>query len=348
MTLGEKIQLLRKQNNLSQERLAQQMNVSRQAVSKWELNAATPDTENVVQLSRLFKVSTDYLLNDDYSGDQDLPAVKQVMNEQSEYVRGQLKKNKTIYMIFGFASLFAAVLIFSIQFYISSSPSVTLSHWLKPLLFTLPILIITILSFALGKKAEEKIMSESFHLKESKMIESWAMYGIALGAVVGLIFTLLFEYASAVLIGIGLGGVIGIILDCLRFRVSRTEGKGIKKHHMYTLATATAYVAIYLICRKFLYHLYTPDWTANNILWIVCIISCIPGLFGAYRFSFITLAGYIAGVILGEIFGPTMRTVQKGMPPMPYHDGWFYCIATYLVSCMVGIAYELYGRRKRK
>ena len=62
MTLGEKLQRLRKARGMSQEELAAQMGVSRQAVSRWELNIALPDTENVVRLSELFGVTTDYLL----------------------------------------------------------------------------------------------------------------------------------------------------------------------------------------------------------------------------------------------------------------------------------------------
>ena len=62
MTFGEKLQALRKARGWSQEELAQQINVSRQALSKWESGASVPDTENVVALSRLFGVSTDYLL----------------------------------------------------------------------------------------------------------------------------------------------------------------------------------------------------------------------------------------------------------------------------------------------
>ena len=69
MTLGVKIQFLRKQNGMSQEQLASQLTVSRQAISKWELDSCVPDTDNIVQLSKLFKVSTDYLLNDDIECD---------------------------------------------------------------------------------------------------------------------------------------------------------------------------------------------------------------------------------------------------------------------------------------
>ena len=65
MTFGEKLQYLRKEQNWTQEQLADQIGISRQSLSKWELGAATPDTEHVVRLSRLFGVSTDTLLLDD-------------------------------------------------------------------------------------------------------------------------------------------------------------------------------------------------------------------------------------------------------------------------------------------
>ena len=62
MTLGERIQTLRKEQGMSQEALAEAAGVSRQSVSKWENDAALPDIDNAIQLSRLFGVSTDALL----------------------------------------------------------------------------------------------------------------------------------------------------------------------------------------------------------------------------------------------------------------------------------------------
>lgn len=76
MKLSEKIIMLRKQKGLSQEELAECLNVSRQTISRWELDTALPDATNLVQLSKLFEVSTDYLLNESYYSDQDIPAVK--------------------------------------------------------------------------------------------------------------------------------------------------------------------------------------------------------------------------------------------------------------------------------
>lgn len=62
MKTGDKILLCRKEAGLSQEQLASRLNISRQAVSRWETGEATPETEKIIQLSRLFGVSTDYLL----------------------------------------------------------------------------------------------------------------------------------------------------------------------------------------------------------------------------------------------------------------------------------------------
>lgn len=64
MAFGEKLQKLRKARSLTQEELAEQVGVSRQTLSKWESGAVLPDTENVVKLSELFSVTTDYLLRD--------------------------------------------------------------------------------------------------------------------------------------------------------------------------------------------------------------------------------------------------------------------------------------------
>lgn len=62
MTFGEKLQKLRAQAGLSQDALAELLDVSRQAVSKWERDEAMPEAEKLVRISRQFGVSTDYLL----------------------------------------------------------------------------------------------------------------------------------------------------------------------------------------------------------------------------------------------------------------------------------------------
>lgn len=65
MTFGEKIQKLRKEAGLSQEELAYQLDVSRQAISKWERDNGYPETEKIVRMSKIFHVTLDYLLNEE-------------------------------------------------------------------------------------------------------------------------------------------------------------------------------------------------------------------------------------------------------------------------------------------
>lgn len=62
MTLSGRLQELRKSHNLSQEQLAEQLDVSRQAISKWEGGQANPDVNNILKLSKIYEVSTDYIL----------------------------------------------------------------------------------------------------------------------------------------------------------------------------------------------------------------------------------------------------------------------------------------------
>ena len=92
MILADKIIRLRKMNGWSQEELADKMNVSRQAVSKWEAAQTTPDLERILQMSKLFGVTTDYLLKDEIedeafidSGLEDLQ-VKVTMEDANAYI----------------------------------------------------------------------------------------------------------------------------------------------------------------------------------------------------------------------------------------------------------------------
>ena len=62
MTFGQKLQNLRQKSGMSQDALAEKLNVSRQAVSRWERDETMPETDKVVALADLFGVTTDYLL----------------------------------------------------------------------------------------------------------------------------------------------------------------------------------------------------------------------------------------------------------------------------------------------
>lgn len=92
MILADKIIQLRKKAGWSQEELAEQLQVSRQSVSKWEGAQSVPDLERILQMSRIFGVTTDYLLKEElgepeYAEDAEKADLRRVtMEEASEYL----------------------------------------------------------------------------------------------------------------------------------------------------------------------------------------------------------------------------------------------------------------------
>ena len=64
MTTGEKLSLLRKKKGFTQEELSEILKVSRQSVSRWEMDVTFPETDKLITLSKLFECSIDFLLND--------------------------------------------------------------------------------------------------------------------------------------------------------------------------------------------------------------------------------------------------------------------------------------------
>ena len=66
MAFSERLWKVRDEIGISQERLAEELNVSRQAVAKWESGVAMPDIDNLVRISVFFQVSLDYLLKENF------------------------------------------------------------------------------------------------------------------------------------------------------------------------------------------------------------------------------------------------------------------------------------------
>ena len=92
MILADKIVTLRKKAGWSQEELAQQLNVTRQSVSKWEGAQSIPDMEKILQMSRIFGVTIDFLLKDEMETAEAAPetettaARRVTMEEASRYL----------------------------------------------------------------------------------------------------------------------------------------------------------------------------------------------------------------------------------------------------------------------
>lgn len=68
--IADRLQKLRKENGYSQEQLAEALGISRQAVSKWERAESSPDTDNLICLAKLYKISLDELLHTDETVDE--------------------------------------------------------------------------------------------------------------------------------------------------------------------------------------------------------------------------------------------------------------------------------------
>ena len=107
MILADKIILLRKKAGWSQEELANQLGVTRQSVSKWEGAQSVPDMDKVMQMSRLFGVTTDFLLKDELSEEEPAPegcvnhSAMQALLEEEDYTRENKAKSPVIGAVSG-------------------------------------------------------------------------------------------------------------------------------------------------------------------------------------------------------------------------------------------------------
>lgn len=113
MSLAEKLVTLRKRKGLTQMDLAELLNVSRQAISRWEVGAAVPSTDNLRFLGDLYGVQIDYLLNDDAEYDSNSPEITDTEQDAQKDVR---KRNRYrgliiwVLIIVGFAAVVIGIL----------------------------------------------------------------------------------------------------------------------------------------------------------------------------------------------------------------------------------------------
>lgn len=104
MTIGKRIAECRKTKKLSQEYVAEKLEVTRQAVSKWETDVNVPDTQNFIKLARLFGTTVEYLA----CGDQSISfgeIEKDLGKEMKDGVE-ETKKRPLVVRILGFILLF--------------------------------------------------------------------------------------------------------------------------------------------------------------------------------------------------------------------------------------------------
>lgn len=128
MTLGQKLQQLRKARGISQEDLAQVLSVTRQTISKWELDQSTPDLAYLASISDFFEVSTDYLIKNDTSSKDAPPFIKVEISTRP--TRSQICNLLSCVGVVGFLVLLVLWILFS---HMDTSMSYTLESFLEGL-----------------------------------------------------------------------------------------------------------------------------------------------------------------------------------------------------------------------
>ena len=110
MKLADKLFELRKEKGWSQEKLAEQINISRQSISKWESGQALPELEKIVELSKIFQVTTDYLLLEESDKSEIKPVLSE--DEKDRYYK-EVKSYGFWHVLYIFVSALAIFLFFA-------------------------------------------------------------------------------------------------------------------------------------------------------------------------------------------------------------------------------------------
>ncbi|MBO4838083.1 MAG: helix-turn-helix domain-containing protein [Lachnospiraceae bacterium] len=118
MTIGERLTELRKSRGLSQEELAEQLTLTRQTISKWELGQSSPDIEYVIALCDLFGVSTDYLLKGEEPEAKAAPKEEHSQPVPKGPRSAEREKN---WMIFGLGMAVSSLAFLVIAFFVIMS-----------------------------------------------------------------------------------------------------------------------------------------------------------------------------------------------------------------------------------
>lgn len=121
--IGEKIYRLREENDLSQEELAEKLNVSRPTISRWENNAVQPTMENIKSLCEIFNVTSSYFFNNV----EETAVTKEVQSAQTEPIKEvkkeKFKNLKIVLTVVGIVLLVLFIIACGIACYVTISPS---------------------------------------------------------------------------------------------------------------------------------------------------------------------------------------------------------------------------------
>ncbi|UOQ83545.1 helix-turn-helix domain-containing protein [Gracilibacillus salinarum] len=166
MEFGEKLFKLRKEKGFSQEILAEKINTSRQAISKWENGQGFPETEKLLMIGNIFEVSIDYLLKDSVENNEGNEEGYYVSREMTEgFLLSTQKTAKHIGLGFGLLAL-------AFEPYLIMGTNSMLGVLLIIVIATLGVISFATLGFDTGQYTilkKEVLLFDSNYLKELKM-----------------------------------------------------------------------------------------------------------------------------------------------------------------------------------
>lgn len=110
MNLGKNIYTLRKKNGISQEKLAEEIGVSRQTISNWELSETSPNSEQLLLLSKVLNISMDELI------DGELDFLNEKIKNTENIIKKHLKLNKILFISIYFLVLITLIVLMIILF----------------------------------------------------------------------------------------------------------------------------------------------------------------------------------------------------------------------------------------
>lgn len=155
MNLGEKIQQLRKSAGLSQEQLAEALGVSRQAISKWETDQSVPELDKLLAISRVFSVSTDELLGNAPTREDDASSPEEdVSSRLNRAVESNMRKRQfTIGWVTALCGLVLLILEYFSLFFMQNLHRQMYGSWMTnaasyaaeppmPIIFAITVIII--------------------------------------------------------------------------------------------------------------------------------------------------------------------------------------------------------------
>lgn len=305
MIFADKLVQLRKKAGWSQEELAEQMNVTRQSVSKWEGAQSVPDLEKIILLSELFGVSTDYLLKDRIEDAEcnipsdDLSALRHVsMEEANAFLSVKAKTSKAIALA-TFLCFLSPVCLLMILVSIEEISAYSLAYNVAVVIGITVLLLLVTAAAALFISSGRKTAEYGFLKKEifeteygvSEMVsELKAKYsktytrnniigvGFCIMSMISLLVGAIFNYVtvmlSAFFVLVGIGVVLfvrsGIIWASYEKLLQEGDYSKEKKWNRYVISAVS--VAYWLIAAAVYlgYSLYTNNWEYS---WVIFVIA---------------------------------------------------------------------------